>query len=70
MEKLELTQEELGLIELALQNEVDTLNQRFYDLDETKYNHPAKKYDALVNKITKWNDALPSCSYTITPKVR
>lgn len=70
MEKLELTQEELGLIELALQDYVDTLNHRFDDLDESKYVHPGKKYELLFNKITKWNDALPSCNYTIIPKVR
>lgn len=69
MEKLELTQQELGLIELALQSEVDHLNHRFDELDESKYEHPAKKYEALFNKITKWNDALPSCSYTVIPKV-
>ena len=69
MEKLELTMQELGLIELALQNEVDRLNHRFDELDETKYEHPAKKYEALVCKITRWNDALPSCSYTVIPKV-
>lgn len=51
MEKLELTQEEIGLIKLALQDHVDTLNHRFSDLDESKYTHPAKKYDALLEKI-------------------
>lgn len=70
MEKLELTQEELGLIELALQDTVDRLKHKFDDLDESKYVNPAKKYDTLVNKITKWNDELLSCSYTIIPKVK
>lgn len=56
--KIELSKEELGLLELALQETITVLKNRFEE--EAGYVHPAKKYEELYDKLTSWSEPLPA----------
>lgn len=62
--KIQLTQEDLGLLELALGETITVLKNRFED--EVEYVHPAKKYEELYDKLTDWLEPLPVSVYTLS----
>jgi len=62
-EKLELSREEMGLLELALDDCISTLRNRFED--ENGYIHPAIKYENLYEKIFRWRDPIDADNFTL-----
>ena len=62
--EIKLTQEDLGLLELALEETISVLKNRFKE--ETEYVHPAKKYEELYDKLTIWLEQLPVSVYSLT----
>ena len=62
--KIQLSSAELSRIELALQETITVLKNRFDD--DARYVHPAKKYEELYDKITGWSDELPVSIYTLS----
>lgn len=63
--QLQLTQEEIGIIELALGETISVCKNRFRD--ELGSLHPAKKFEDLYDKITKWSEPLPVSTYSLSP---
>lgn len=61
---LQLTQEELSLIESAIEMAITTLRNRFEE--EAGFVHPAKYYELLYDKITEWSELLPLSNFSIT----
>ncbi len=62
--KIQLTTEDLGLLELALDETINVLKNRFKE--EIEYIHPAKKYEDLYDRLTRWSDPLPVSVYTLS----
>lgn len=62
--KIQLSQEDIGLLELALGETITVLKNRFEE--EAEFVHPAKKYEDLYDKLTGWLEPLPVSIYTLS----
>ncbi len=60
---LVLTQEEISLLELAVEGHIDLLKNRFNE--EEGIVHPARKYEELEKKLNNFFRPLPSSNYKI-----
>lgn len=61
---LQLTQEEIFLLQLALETQINVLRNRFKD--EEGIIHPAERYEELDKKTTDFFEKLPHSNYKIT----
>ena len=61
---MQLSQEEIGLLELALGETITALKNRFEE--DAEFVHPAKKYEALYDKLTAWSEQLPASVYSLS----
>lgn len=59
-----LNQEDLGLLELALEGYIAILENRFEA--EGGFIHPAKKFKELYDKLSVWREPLPVSAYTLS----
>lgn len=62
---IQLNAEEIGLIELALQETITVLKNRFEEKFE--FVHPAKKYEELYDKLTDYTDQIITSRYSLSP---
>jgi len=64
--KFQLSESEIGLIKNALEETINVLLNRFEQNE--KFVHPAKKYEALYDRLEIWTDALPVSVYSVRAK--
>jgi len=64
---MQLTQYELGLLELSLAEMIYKLKNNFKPDD--RYVHPAIKYEALYERFSAWIQEADGGEYSLTPVV-